>query len=384
MSQSVSQISAGCGIDNSTRMDERTLMMLFRTPFALILLAIFGFTLSGCMADAGPETPGEQVVSVRVSEVTGGQAQEITLRFSGIVRSTQRATLTFQVSGTLKERAVELGQTVAAGDVLARAYNPALKPARDSANAKLDELNTRYEQAKREWERSSRLHKRGVVSEQNLEQIAANRDSLKASVATAEAALAEATQLLQESTLRAPFAGRVEALLVEKDEFVAAGQPVMRLSSPKGKEVEVRVPAYLLAHVSLDQSLPVWPVHNRNDASVTGSVVEIAQAGAIRGELHPVLVSLPVNTLDTGEPVEVGITPLKDSAITVPLLSVIRSADGMTVFRVREGVAKRVPINVERVVGERVVVRTGELQPGDQVVYAGTTRLADGDAVEVR
>lgn len=359
-------------------------MMLFRTPVGLMLLATFGFTLSGCMADAGPEAPKDQVVSVRVSEVTGGQAQEITLRFSGIVRSTQRATLTFQVSGTLKERAVELGQTVAAGDVLARVYNPALKPARDSANAKLDELNTRYDQAKREWERSSRLHKRGVVSEQNLEQIAANRDSLKASVATAQAALAESSQMLQESTLRAPFAGRVEALLVEKDEFVAAGQPVMRLSSPEGKEVEIRVPAYLLAHLSLDQELPIWSVHNRNQASVTGSVVEIAQAGAIRGELHPVLVSLPINTLGTGQPVEVGIMPLRDSAITVPLLSVIRSADGMTVFRVRDGVAKRVPINVERVVGERVVVRTGELEPGDQVVYAGTTRLADDDAVEVR
>lgn len=359
-------------------------MTSVRTLFAFFSFATFSLFLSGCMPDAGADTPRGQVVSVRVSEVTGGQAQEINLRFSGIVRSTQRATLTFQVSGTLKERAVELGQTVAAGDVLARVYNPALEPVRDSAKAKLDELNTRYEQARREWERSSRLHKRGVVSEQNLEQIAANRDSLKASVATAKAALAEATQLLQESTLRAPFAGRVEALLVEKDEFVAAGQPVMRLSSPEGKEVEIRVPAYLLAHLSLDQELPVWSVHNRNQASVTGSVVEIAQAGAIRGELHPVLVSLPVNTLGTGEPVEVGITPLRDSAITVPLLSVIRSADGMTVFRVRDGVARRVPINVERVVGERVVVRTGELEPGDQVVYAGTTRLADGDAVEVR
>lgn len=359
-------------------------MTLFRIPVALIFLATSGLFLSGCMADDGPQASTKHVVSVRVSEVTGGQAQEITLRFSGIVRSTQRATLTFQVSGTLKERAVELGQTVAAGDVLARAYNPALKPARDSASAKLDELNTRYDQAKREWERSSRLHKRGVVSEQNLEQIAANRDSLKASVATAQASLAEATQLLQESTLRAPFSGRVEALLVEKDEFVAAGQPVMRLSSPEGKEVEVRVPAYLLAHVSLDQELPVWSVHDRSEAPVTGSVVEIAQAGAIRGELHPVLVSLPINTLDTGEPVEVGITPLRNSAITIPLLSVIRSAEGMTVFRVRDGLAKRVPINVERVVGERVVVRTGELEPGDQVVYAGTTRLADGDAVEVR
>lgn len=359
-------------------------MTSLRIPAALIILTVFGFILSGCKANDTPETSGEHVVSVRVSEVTGGEAQEITLRFSGIVRSTQRATLTFQINGTLKERAVELGQTIAAGDVLARVYNPALEPARDSAKAKLDELSTRYEQAKREWERSSRLHERGVVSEQNLEQIAARRDSLKASVATAQASLAEATQLLRENTLRAPFAGRVEALLVEKDEFVAAGQPVVRMSSPEGKEVEVRVPAYLLGHVSLDQELPVWSVQNRSEAPVVGSVVEIAQAGAIRGELHSVLVSLPINTLDTGEPVEVGITPKRESAITVPLLSVIRSADGMTVFRVREGVARRVPIEVERVVGERVVVRTGELKPGDKVVYAGMTRLADGDAVEMR
>ena len=39
---------------------------------------------------------------------------------------------------------------------------------------------------------------------------------------------------------------------------------------------------------------------------------------------------------------------------------------------------------VERIVGERVVVRGAELSPGDQVVYAGMTRLADGDPVEVR
>ena len=77
-------------------------MTPFRTPVALILLATFGFFLSGCMADDGPQASTGHVVSVRVSEVTGGQAQEITLRFSGIVRSTQRATLTFQVSGTLK------------------------------------------------------------------------------------------------------------------------------------------------------------------------------------------------------------------------------------------------------------------------------------------
>ncbi|MBW4934385.1 efflux RND transporter periplasmic adaptor subunit [Marinobacter sp. F4206] len=351
---------------------------------AAIFLLVSSIIVTGCKAgdvSADSESPK---VSVRVAEVTGGQTEGIPLRFSGIVRATQRATLTFQVSGTLKERAVELGQRVAADDVLARVYNPALAPARDSARAKLEELNTQYEQAKREWDRSSRLHERGVVSEQSLEQIGARRDSLRASVATAEAALAEATQLLNESALRAPFAGRVEALLVEPDEFVAAGQPVMRLSSPQGREVEVRVPAYLLDHVALEQELPVWSVQDRSRRKQTGSVVEIAQAGAVRGELHPVLVSLPVDTLEPGEPVEVGITPVRTSATTVPLLSVIRMADSTGVFRVRGGEARRIPVTVERVVGERVVVRADALAPGDQVVYAGMTRLTDGDAVEVR
>lgn len=361
-------------------------LTLRHSPFVLASALLAVLSVSGCRG--GGAESGENVentpVAVRVSAVTGGQMEEIPLRFSGIVRAAQRATLTFQVSGTLKERPVELGQTVKPGDVLARLYNPALEPARDSAAARLEELRTQFEQAQREWERSSRLHQRGVVSEQTLEQIAARRDSLRASMATAEASLAEATRLLEESVLKAPFAGQVEALLVERDEFVAAGQPVMRLSSPLGREVEVRVPAHLLGHVRIGQELPVWLVQDRNREPATGTVVEIAQGSSIRGELHPVLVSLPPNSLSSGEPVEVGIAPVRESAITVPLLAVVRDSTGTSVFRVQDQVAQRVPVQVDRVIGERVMVHPGALSPGDQVVYAGMTRLVDGDTVEVR
>ncbi len=361
-------------------------LTLRHSPFVLASALLAVLSVSGCRG--GGTESGENAentpVSVRVSAVTGGQMEEIPLRFSGIVRAAQRATLTFQVSGTLKERPVELGQTVKPGDVLARLYNPALEPARDSAAARLEELRTQFEQAQREWERSSRLHQRGVVSEQTLVQIAARRDSLRASMATAEASLAEATRLLEESVLKAPFAGQVEALLVERDEFVGAGQPVMRLSSPLGREVEVRVPAHLLGHVRIGQELPVWLVQDRNREPATGTVVEIAQGSSIRGELHPVLVSLPPNSLSSGEPVEVGIAPERESAITVPLLAVVRDSTGTSVFRVQDQVAQRVPVQVDRVIGERVMVHPGALSPGDQVVYAGMTRLVDGDTVEVR
>ncbi|ERS06239.1 RND transporter [Marinobacter sp. EN3] len=361
-------------------------LTLRHSPFVLASALLAVLSVSGCRG--GGTESGENAentpVAVRVSAVTGGQMEEIPMRFSGIVRAAQRATLTFQVSGTLKERPVELGQTVKPGDVLARLYNPALEPARDSAAARLDELRTQFEQAQREWERSSRLHQRGVVSEQTLEQIAARRDSLRASMATAEASLAEATRLLEESVLKAPFAGQVEALLVERDEFVGAGQPVMRLSSPLGREVEVRVPAHLLGHVRIGQELPVWLVQDRNREPATGTVVEIAQGSSIRGELHPVLVSLPPNSLSSGEPVEVGIAPVRESAITVPLLAVVRDSTGTSVFRVQDMIAQRVPVEVDRVIGERVMVHPGALSPGDQVVYAGMTRLVDGDTVEVR
>lgn len=350
----------------------------------LWVLALPVALLAGCKAvDSTQAADQRQAVSVRTASVQETEHVARPLRFSGIVQASQRATLTFQVSGTLKTQRVELGQEVERGEVLAQVYNPALEPARDSASARLEELETQLDQANREWERSRRLFERGVVSEQTLEQLAARRDGLKASVRTARAALAEASRLLQESRLLAPFNGRVEALLVEQDEFVAAGQPVMRLSSPQGREVEVRVPAYLLGHLRVGQPLPVWSVQNRDLPAVDGSVLEIAQAGAVRGELHPVLVRLPNDTLDAGQPVEVGITPKLASATTVPLLSVMRSADGAGVFRVSDGHAERVAVDVKRIVGERVVVESSALQGGDQVIYAGLTRLAEGDVVEV-
>ncbi|MFN2362432.1 MAG: efflux RND transporter periplasmic adaptor subunit [Marinobacter sp.] len=359
-------------------------MNTIRHPAIVAVTALAVLLVSGCKSGEPAPDQGGAPVTVRAAEVTGGQTEGVSLRFSGIVRAAQRATLTFQVSGTLRERAVELGQTVKTGDLLAKVYNPALEPARDSAAARLDELKTQYDQAQREWERSRKLHERGVVSEQALEQLASRRDSLRSSMATADASLAEATRLLEESELRAPFDGRVEALLVERDEFVASGQPVMRLSSPEGREVEVRVPAYMLNHVTLGQLLPVWSVQDRNRAPETGSIVEIAQSGGVRGELHPVLVSLPADTLEPGEPVEVGITPSETVATTVPLLSVMKSNGGASVFRVSDGIARRVPVTVQRIIGERVVVEASDLTAGDQVVFAGMTRISDGDAVEIR
>lgn len=368
---------------------------------ALLTSVVF---LNGCgPAGSADAAVGEQphVVPVRAVEVTGSVAAE-PLRFAGSVRARDRASLTFQVGGVLRSRQVEIGQQVQAGEVLAALYNPELVPARDAARARLNELKAQAEQARREQQRGEQLFERGVLSTQELEQQSARLAALDASVSSARAALKQSEQLSAESQLRAPFSGRVEALLVEPGEFVAPGQAVMRLASSNGLEVEVRVPAHLIGDLVVGQTLPVWSSltgssltgSSLTGSSLTGSqadgrqavgrLLELGQGASQAGVLYPMVVSLDSTQFRSGDAVEVGIERNMGDALRVPLSAVMRSADGLAVFQVtEEGRVKRVAVSVSAMQGEQAILSNSPLKQGDQVVYAGLTRLADGDAVEL-
>ncbi|KAA0693458.1 efflux RND transporter periplasmic adaptor subunit [Halopseudomonas laoshanensis] len=363
---------------------------------ALLTSVVF---LNGCgPAGSADAAVGEQphVVPVRAVEVTGSVAAE-PLRFAGSVRARDRASLTFQVGGVLRSRQVEIGQQVQAGEVLAALYNPELVPARDAARARLNELKAQAEQARREQQRGEQLFERGVLSTQELEQQSARLAALDASVSSARAALKQSEQLSAESQLRAPFSGRVEALLVEPGEFVAPGQAVMRLASSNGLEVEVRVPAHLIGDLVVGQTLPVWSSltgSSLTGSSLTGSqadgrqavgrLLELGQGASQAGVLYPMVVSLDSTQFRSGDAVEVGIERKMGDALRVPLSAVMRSADGLAVFQVtEEGRVKRVAVSVSAMQGEQAILSNSPLKQGDQVVYAGLTRLADGDAVEL-
>lgn len=373
--------------------------------------------LSGCSPGETSEIAQMQSVTVRVAPVVSDPTAE-PLRFAGTVQPRQRAVLTFQVNGTLQERPVKLGQAVAKDQLLAKLYNPQLEPARDSARAKLRELQAQAKQSARELERAEKLHQKGVQSVQVVEQARAAEETLEASVATARAAVAEAEQMAAETELRAPFAGRIEALSVEAGEFISPGQPVISLAGADAMEVAIRVPAYLLADLQTGDDLPVWLVREPGAGSAQGtvpaivpaSVAEIAQSGGRVGSLQTVLVhledpppqipvavsqdsagavaeSLPTAPLSAvpvaGTAVEVGIPGHKAPSLSVPMLAVMRSRDGAAVFRVRDGKAERVPVTIVQLLGEDVLVSSNALGPDDSVVFAGLTRLADGDAVEI-
>lgn len=341
-------------------------------------LAVAVLGLAGCRSSVSESGAATQAVPVRVAAVTSDVRAQA-LRFAGVARARQRASLTFQVGGTLATRPLEIGQQVVAGQVLATLYNPQLEPARDAARARLAELQAQSEQARRDVQRTEQLFERGVLSQADQEQQRARLQALEAGVRNARAALQQSEQMNSETRLRAPFDGSIDALLVEPGEFVAAGQPVLQLAAGSGLEVEVLVPARLLQGLEVGATLPVWS--SLDGQQWQGRVAEVGRGAGFGSSLYPLVVSLPGGR--AGDAVEVGLQPAGAQRLTVPLAAVMRSAQGLSVFRVVDTRAERVAVTVAGFAGEQALLSGDALAVGDQVVYAGLSRLADGDAVEL-
>ncbi|WP_235827229.1 efflux RND transporter periplasmic adaptor subunit [Pseudomonas abyssi] len=341
-------------------------------------LAVAVLGLVGCRSSASESGAAMQAVPVRVAAVTSDVRAQA-LHFAGVARARQRASLTFQVGGTLATRPLEIGQQVVAGQVLATLYNPQLEPARDAARARLAELQAQSAQARRDVQRTEQLFERGVLSQADQEQQRARLQALEAGVRNARAALQQREQMNSETRLRAPFDGSIDALLVEPGEFVAAGQPVLQLAAGSGLEVEVLVPASLLQGLEVGATLPVWS--SLDGQQWQGRVAEVGRGSGFGSSLYPLVVSLPGGR--AGDAVEVGLQPAGAQRLSVPLAAVMRSAQGLSVFRVVDTRAERVAVTVAGFAGEQALLSGDALAVGDQVVYAGLSRLADGDAVEL-
>ena len=356
---------------NLSPQQQRCLPVIVRIK-AFVLPALMLLAACGDSSEIETQAAASDRVSVRTTAVqTVDSLPEY--YFAGTTRVRQRATLSFQLSGTLAERHVEIGDLVAAEQPLAKLHNPQLVPARDAAQARFAQLSSDHSQAKRELQRIEALHSRGVVAIQELEQQQARLDSLQAAIDNARADLSQAEDLLMETELRSPFAGTIENVLIEPGEYLQPGQAVMRVSSNDGLEVEVNLPPHLIGDLRIGQTVDV-------------QVMELGQNNT-RSSLYPLVVSLDDPHLQTGEAVEVSIIQPQDNALALPTTAIMRSAEGLSVFRLTDGRAHRVPVAVSQIKGELAILAptpdTVALTAGDTVVYAGLTRLTDGDLVEV-
>lgn len=181
-----------------------------------------------------------QPLAVRLLSVERGAVETLVANTrAGTLKACRRTQLSFNLGGRVGERLVEEGQRVAAGEVLMRLRQDELQARLQEVEARLQGQTNQREQRclqaeleQRDHQRLAQLRARQLVAEDRVDQ-SATRARLSAlacsgaavAIRETEASLTLQRALLDQATLRAPFAGIVAEINGEVGEFVTPSPP---------------------------------------------------------------------------------------------------------------------------------------------------------------
>jgi membrane fusion protein, multidrug efflux system len=338
------------------------------------------------LAACGPSEEGTapQVRPVRVvsvQEATGGETASLT----GTVQAENEVNLAFRIGGRLIERLVNVGDQVAAGQVVARLDPEDDENALRAARAELAATQGQLVEAENNYERQSTLLRDGWTTRVRYDEARQTLETVQSGVDAAQAQLNIANNRLSWAELHADTAGTITARGAEAGEVVQAGQMVYRVAREDGRDAVFDVPAQVMDRAPADPEIEVSLTLNRNVRAV-GRVREVApQADPVTGtfEVKVGLIRPPaemrLGSTVTGQ-IELGAEP----GIEIPASALTR-ADGQPAVWVVDDATETVNLrNIELVRHDpaRVVVAQG-LEEGDIVVTAGVQALRPGQQVRL-
>lgn len=337
---------------------------------AITSLVVLGL-LGGCSKDvvdasAKPGTP------VNVAVASSGPPLAV-IETNGLVGSRDEMRLSFKAGGIVRRIAVQEGETVRKGALLAE-----LELTEIAAQA--EQAIQLAQKAERDLERGERLAADQVISLEALQ-------NLRTAASIARAARDAARFNLGYSRITAPRDGVVLRKFVEERELVPPGQPVIVLgSADRGYVVRLALSDRDVVKLATGDAativLDAYP--NRE---LRGLVSEVSSAADPRNGLFPAQIRLDAVAgvrLASGLVARVRITPSHngESSLTYVPIAAIVEGNGRTasVFVVDGDVARKRAVQLRFLDDEHAALESG-IKPGERVVTEGALYLVDGEKI---
>lgn len=354
-----------------------------KTVLLATALGIGAIGLSGCTEEKKEEAAAPVIRPVKVVEIA--RADGLKLTYSGSVQSRTEMNLGFRVAGKVNERAVNIGDRVRKGQVLARLDPTDYRIAVQAAEASLDAAGKAVETARLANERVRSLFKTNTVAQSQVDQAQLSYDQAVASRVAAEAGLNQAKNQLAYTALASDRDGIVSVVGAEPGQVVSAGAPVVTVVADDEKEIKIAVPETEIADFSVGQTVETrfW-----SDRALTlqGRVREVSGSADPQSRTFQVRVSLPKS-----DKVLIGMTATVEAKVasgadsySVPLTALAEKDGGKIVWTVdpAKSTVHARPIEVSGFTGDGVDVKAG-LKPGDLVVAAGTQFMRENLTVKL-
>jgi RND family efflux transporter MFP subunit len=324
------------------------------------------------------------VVELAATDVVRAETRELAqgLPISGSLKAVNSAVVKARVFGELQELSVREGDSVKAGQVIARVdvteYGARLRQAQEQADAARSQIDI----AQRQWDNNKALVDQGFISKTALDTSLNNLNAAQANHKAALAAVEVARKSLDDTVLRAPISGVVAQRLAQPGERVAVDARIVEIVDLSRLELEATLSAGDSVAVRVGQQA-VLRVEG-NDRPITARVVRInpsAQAGS-RSVLAYLGIDDPTGlrqglfaqgTLGTGS----------SRALAVPLSAVRtdKPAPYVQVVENEKVAHKAVEPGLRGAADNEAMVAVTGLSPGAVVLKGNVGALREGTAV---
>ena len=355
-------------------------MFPLNKPVGALAAAALTVLLGAC--SKAPEKV-EDIRPVRAIVITASNV-DIDAEFPGEVRARVESRLAFRVPGKITARKVDPGTLVRKGQVLMQLDAQDLRLSQAQAMAGLRAAETERDLARSELKRFQELRTKNFVSQAVLEQKQSALRAAQAKVDASQAGYRGQANQAGYATLVSDIDGVVTAVDAEVGQVVTPGTPVVRVARTSEKEIVIGLPEDKVDTMRKvkDVTVRLWA---NPQVAIPGKIREVSPVADPATRTYAVKVAIP----DSAENVQLGMTALVQFSSTmptpmirVPLTALFREKNMTSVWVVKSGAVKLMPVQIGGTAGNEVVL-AGGVMPGQTVVTAGVNLLKQGQKVKI-
>jgi multidrug efflux system membrane fusion protein len=210
---------------------------------ALALAATLAASLA---ADRPARADGPAAVTLASAPVRAAGGER-TIAFDGTVEAVRQTVVAAQVPGAVVAIEVKAGDTVRAGQLLARIDARAAEQTAAASDAQVAATRANLEVARKELERQRQLFQKEYISRAALDRAEAQYAATRAQVDALSAQAGAARTQSGLHLVRAPYAGVVADVPVALGDMAMPGRALLTLYDPAALRVTVAVPQGLAA-----------------------------------------------------------------------------------------------------------------------------------------
>jgi membrane fusion protein, multidrug efflux system len=357
-------------------------------PFLLGAICLFTTCRSPQTKDDAQASADSSTAKTEVVVLKKGMLST-DLRVPGELIAFQQVDLYAKVNSFIKKMYVDIGSEVKEGQLLVVMEAPELSSQLSGADSRLKSEEALFLASKSNYDRLYQTSQTpGTVSQNDLDQALAKKNSDSANLEAARSAFREIADTKNYLEIRAPFEGIITARNVNLGAYVGpSGKgselPIFTLQEQKRLRLVISVPeaytGYLSNKVNISFRVKTFP-----NKIFTAEVNRMA--GALDDRLRSERIEMDVLNRDKkllpGMVAEVSVPLLAlDSTFVIPKTAYVNSTEKAFVIRVSDEKAEWVDVKRGREEADDVEI-FGDLREGDQLVKRASEEIRNGSSIK--